>query len=93
VTNDTTTHTAAIPAAWYRDPTRRHELRYWDGTSWTLFVSDRGEVLTDLPRAATLRRPPTTTQTPLPGDARPRLHPSQKTPRLHVRLLGRSVDS
>jgi uncharacterized protein YxjI len=30
------------PANWYPDPTRRHELRYYDGASWTAHVSDGG---------------------------------------------------
>ncbi len=30
------------PAAWYRDPTERHELRYYDGAAWTDHVSDQG---------------------------------------------------
>jgi hypothetical protein len=27
---------------WEPDPTRRHELRFWDGATWTGHVSDRG---------------------------------------------------
>ena len=27
---------------WYPDPQGRHELRYWDGTTWTEHVSNRG---------------------------------------------------
>ncbi len=34
-------------AAWYADPTRRHQLRYWDGTRWTEHVSDQGNTGTD----------------------------------------------
>lgn len=30
------------PAAWHRDPTGRHEMRYFDGARWTEHVSDRG---------------------------------------------------
>ncbi|HKO85810.1 MAG TPA: DUF2510 domain-containing protein, partial [Actinomycetota bacterium] len=26
---------------WLADPSRRHELRYWDGQRWTEHVSDR----------------------------------------------------
>jgi hypothetical protein len=36
-------HNACMPSpsgAWHRDPSRRHELRYWDGTRWTEHVSD-----------------------------------------------------
>ena len=29
-------------AAWFPDPTGRHELRYWNGFAWTDSVSDRG---------------------------------------------------
>jgi len=33
----------ADPAAgWFPDPSDRHELRYHDGTRWTLFVDDHG---------------------------------------------------
>jgi hypothetical protein len=27
---------------WAPDPTRRHELRWWDGRTWTPSVSDQG---------------------------------------------------
>jgi uncharacterized protein YxjI len=30
------------PARWLPDPNSRHELRYWDGTTWTEHVSDNG---------------------------------------------------
>ena len=30
------------PPGWFADPSRRHELRYWDGQRWTERVSDRG---------------------------------------------------
>ena len=32
-----------VPAGWNPDPAGRHELRYWDGLSWTSRVSDRGK--------------------------------------------------
>lgn len=39
---------ATLPqAAWHSDPTRRHELRYWDGRSWSAYVSDQGRQGTD----------------------------------------------
>jgi Protein of unknown function (DUF2510) len=27
---------------WYSDPTGQHDLRYWDGTQWTQYVSSHG---------------------------------------------------
>lgn len=38
---------AANPPAWHPDPTRRHELRWWDGQAWSGSVSDGGVVTTD----------------------------------------------
>jgi hypothetical protein len=32
----------AVPAGWFADPGRRHELRFWDGQRWTEHVFDRG---------------------------------------------------
>jgi hypothetical protein len=29
-------------AGWYRDPTSRHDHRYWDGSEWTVHVADQG---------------------------------------------------
>ena len=34
-------------SGWHRDPTARHEYRYWDGARWTDDVSDRGVTATD----------------------------------------------
>lgn len=39
--------TPDIPAAWYDDPTRRFEHRYWDGSRWTEHVSSGGVASTD----------------------------------------------
>ena len=33
---------ARNPSRWERDPTGRHEFRYWSGTQWTANVADRG---------------------------------------------------
>lgn len=29
-------------ASWFPDPSKRHELRYWDGLAWTPHVSNQG---------------------------------------------------
>lgn len=34
-------------AAWVSDPAGRHQLRYWDGSTWTDYVSDHGATGTD----------------------------------------------
>ncbi len=32
---------------WHNDPSRRHELRWWDGSTWTSYVADEGVVTLD----------------------------------------------
>jgi Protein of unknown function (DUF2510) len=32
----------SMPPQWYPDPSGRHELRHWNGTTWTDEVSDGG---------------------------------------------------
>ena len=49
-TSSTASSTAA-PAAWYPDPSKRFELRYWDGTEWTEHVARGGQQFTDQPVA------------------------------------------
>jgi len=39
-------------AGWYPDPSQRHELRYWDGNSWSDHVADRGVTSQDPPYAS-----------------------------------------
>jgi hypothetical protein len=39
------------PAAWYADPAKRYELRYWDGKEWTEHVARGGQQFTDAPVA------------------------------------------
>jgi hypothetical protein len=53
-------------ASWLADPTGTHELRYWNGSSWTEHVSDQG----------TTGQDPLTTEPPPPADA----YPPQPTP-------------
>jgi hypothetical protein len=38
---------STMPAGWFPDPHRRHELRYWNGTAWTDDVSDGGAAAKD----------------------------------------------
>ncbi|PKQ37852.1 MAG: hypothetical protein CVT59_05615 [Actinobacteria bacterium HGW-Actinobacteria-1] len=35
---------SVVPAAWHPDPAGRHEMRYWDGRSWTSHICDNGAV-------------------------------------------------
>ncbi len=35
------------PAAWYPNPTERHDLRYWDGVAWSPYVTTAGRISTD----------------------------------------------
>jgi hypothetical protein len=44
---DTRPGTAKAPAGWHADPSGRHQLRFWDGSSWTDHVSDDGRASTD----------------------------------------------
>ncbi|NDA54541.1 MAG: DUF2510 domain-containing protein [Actinobacteria bacterium] len=46
-----TSATPAVPAAWYKDPSGRYELRYWNGTTWTEHVARGGQQFTDPPVA------------------------------------------
>ena len=45
------TTSAVAPAAWYPDPSKRFELRYWDGAEWTEHVARGGQQFTDQPVA------------------------------------------
>ena len=45
------TPSANVPANWYKDPSSRYELRYWNGSSWTEHVSTAGKQSTDEPRS------------------------------------------
>jgi len=47
----TATSSTAAPAAWYPDPSKRFELRYWDGAEWTEHVARGGQQFTDQPVA------------------------------------------
>jgi hypothetical protein len=36
-----------VSAGWFADPSRQHELRFWDGQRWTEHVVDRGTQAVD----------------------------------------------
>ena len=38
---------ASVPPSWQADPTRRHELRWWDGARWTQHVLDNNQPAVD----------------------------------------------
>ena len=40
----------SVPADWYKDPSGRFELRYWNGSTWTEHVATGGTQSTDAPR-------------------------------------------
>jgi hypothetical protein len=37
----------SVAARWSRDPSGMHELRWWDGSQWTGYVTDAGAVTVD----------------------------------------------
>jgi hypothetical protein len=41
------TEARARPLAWYSDPTRRFESRWWDGSRWTQYVTAKGRTMSD----------------------------------------------
>jgi hypothetical protein len=43
--------TFAAPANWYKDPSGRFELRYWNGSAWTEHVATGGKQSTDQPQS------------------------------------------
>ncbi len=51
ITETTQTGNSAAPPAWYPDPSKRFELRYWDGSEWTAHVARGGQQFTDPPIA------------------------------------------
>ena len=49
--SSSTSATPAVPAAWYKDPSGRYEMCYWNGTAWTEHVARGGQQFTDPPVA------------------------------------------
>jgi hypothetical protein len=64
---ETPSASGAAAPAWYPDPTRRHEQRYWDGSRWTEHVSTRGQPTVDAVDGSTARGSTTS------GDQAPRV--------------------
>src|SRR5829696_1581368 len=57
----------SIDAGWLPDPTGTHQVRYWDGASWTEHVSDGGTTGVDpLPADAPPPPPPVAAAAPPP---------------------------
>ncbi|MEP6625887.1 MAG: DUF2510 domain-containing protein, partial [Acidimicrobiia bacterium] len=52
-------------AGWHRDPSGRHELRFWEGDAWTEHVVDEGIPGLDYPTRSG-RPPEGATSTPTP---------------------------
>ncbi|MBK5286888.1 MAG: DUF2510 domain-containing protein [Acidimicrobiia bacterium] len=59
----------ATLAGWHRDPSGRHELRFWDGTRWTEHVVSEGIPGHDHPTRS--GRPPATASGTTPAPAPP----------------------
>ncbi|HEV3282399.1 MAG TPA: DUF2510 domain-containing protein [Acidimicrobiales bacterium] len=49
---------SGVAPGWFRDPTGRHELRYWSGSEWTDHVVDGGVPAADPAPPAPPRREP-----------------------------------
>jgi hypothetical protein len=60
-------------AAWYPDPTGRHQHRYWDGDGWTLHVADDGVAATEGGAPQPVAEQPVVQQ-PTAPEARPATH-------------------
>lgn len=48
--SNTSASSPNIPANWYPDPSKRYELRYWNGSAWTAHVATGGVQSTDEPK-------------------------------------------
>jgi putative membrane protein len=53
----TATPGAIAAAGWFPDPAGRHQMRYWDGTTWTAHVQDGGVSAVDAGADADARGP------------------------------------
>jgi hypothetical protein len=40
----------SVPANWYKDPSGRFEMRYWNGSQWTEHVATAGKQSIDPPK-------------------------------------------
>lgn len=57
----------AGPAGWHPDPYGKHQLRYFDGTSWREQVSDSGVVSSDIPPPPVVPTSPPPPVSPYPS--------------------------
>ncbi|CAB4614804.1 unannotated protein [freshwater metagenome] len=48
--SNTSASSPNVPANWYPDPSKRYELRYWNGSAWTAHVATGGVQSTDEPK-------------------------------------------
>jgi hypothetical protein len=44
------TSVPSVPANWYKDPSGRFEMRYWNGSAWTEHVATAGKQSIDPPK-------------------------------------------
>ena len=72
--------TSAPIAGWYPDPSRRFQLRYWDGRAWSQHVSSWGAMSTDPPRPTATAYPaaPAYPVAPAPAADLPEASPGQR---------------
>jgi hypothetical protein len=58
VTDDGSMERDQPEPGWYRDPSFEHRLRSWDGSAWTDYVWDRGDVVREPIRLPPHQHPP-----------------------------------
>jgi membrane protease YdiL (CAAX protease family) len=80
---------AADAGWWAADPTGRHHLRYWDGSAWTAWVSDRGAPFVDPQQWV----PPGPMAVPPPPAGAPAVFSSRAVPTALVGILASVVAS
>ncbi len=86
---------APVAAAWYPDALHRHELRYWDGHTWTEHVADHGRASSDpitaIAPADSIEHSAVASQSPQPRGSAGRINP--EAPIVGVQKTGQGTDS